>query len=209
MRRRFASAGLTVRRFDAIDGHGLAPDAIPLNLVHLQYDSTNNASLDPLVVPGMPCRLTPGELGCALSHIALWDQILSSRLKYAVVMEDDIDLFPAFSKKLGELVRSTQQWDVIYLGYQTVAERPAFAPSSELLSRPEYLFGTYGYAISRSGAERLMALLPVVGPLDVFLSAKFCEMAVWCATSPVLRYQAKSLYDSDVAHSAHISARRL
>ena len=62
---------------------------------------------------------------------------------------------------------------------------------------------TYGYAISRRGAERLLELLPVVGPLDVFLSSKFPELRVRCAVPPLVHCQPRSLDSSDIVRSAH------
>ncbi|MEO8549291.1 MAG: glycosyltransferase family 25 protein [Kofleriaceae bacterium] len=207
MIRRFRALDMTVERFSAIDGYAINVDEVSPQLLALQYDSTANAAWDPLVSPGIMCRLTPGEVGCTLSHIAVWDELLSRRERYAIVLEDDVDMssrFPAFANEVVERLRA---WDLIYFGYQTVAGDPAFHSSKEL-ARPRYLFGTYAYAISRSGAERIMSLLPVVGPLDVFLSTNFRRLSVWCTTSPLVNFQPRSMRDSDVVHSAHTDARR-
>jgi glycosyl transferase family 25 len=38
--------------------------------------------------------MTPGEIGCFLSHRALWNHIATSDLDYAVILEDDTVLLP-------------------------------------------------------------------------------------------------------------------
>lgn len=207
MTRRFLRERLNVTRFDAIDGGAIDPETLPPSLISLQYDTTENAGWDPLVRPGVVCRLTSGEVGCILSHLAVWDDLLSSRRANAIVLEDDVDLAPKFQAAAARLLRHRRSWDLIYLGYQTAGEPPAAIKDSGL-GKPEHLFGTFAYAISRRGAARLMALLPITGPLDVFLSSSFSRLAVWCAVPPLVQYQPRSMRDSDIAHSAHAFARR-
>ena len=201
MQRRFAQQRLSVHRVDAIDGRMVVPAKLPAPLVSLEYDSTPNAAWDTRVTPGVHCRLTAGEVDCILSHLSVWEQVLAARLPHAIVLEDDVDLAVGFLSRVQRLI-SARPWDVLYLGYLTTRAHPVMRPRAGV-ARPRYLFGTFGYAISRRGAERLLELLPVVGPLDVFLSSKFPELRVRCAVPPLVRCQPRSLESSDIVRSAH------
>ncbi|MFQ1042825.1 glycosyltransferase family 25 protein [Gilliamella sp. CG16] len=75
--------------FTAIDGRELDEDFIRSNV----YDYKN-------------CFLTRGEMGCALSHIGVYREIINRRLPYALIIEDDavldsrtVDFMSAFEKK--------------------------------------------------------------------------------------------------------------
>ncbi|MCX8588222.1 MULTISPECIES: glycosyltransferase family 25 protein [unclassified Gilliamella] len=73
----------------AIDGRELDENFINDNV----YDYKN-------------CFLTKGEIGCALSHIGVYKEIINRRLPYALIIEDDaifdsrtVDFMSAFEKK--------------------------------------------------------------------------------------------------------------
>lgn len=75
--------------FTAIDGRELDENFINDNV----YDYKN-------------CFLTKGEIGCALSHIGVYKEIINRRLPYALIIEDDavldsrtVDFMRAFEKK--------------------------------------------------------------------------------------------------------------
>lgn len=51
--------------------------------------------------------MTPGELGCAMSHIAALKRFLSSDEEYAIIFEDDvIERFEIDFQDLEKLIRS-------------------------------------------------------------------------------------------------------
>ncbi|VEU44811.1 unnamed protein product [Pseudo-nitzschia multistriata] len=45
----------------------------------LEWDTTGNAQWDRHVQPGITKRLTPGEIGCALSHASLWRELATGK----------------------------------------------------------------------------------------------------------------------------------
>lgn len=60
-----------------------------------------------LAVAGQLKALTPGELGCTLSHLAALRDFLQSEDEYAIVFEDDvIECFPIDLAQLNDLVTS-------------------------------------------------------------------------------------------------------
>lgn len=132
-------------RLDAVDG-GLSSERISANdseqvlqsEVALEWDSTKNAQYSSKVIPGKK-NLTPGEIGCALSHIALWRELAATnddgdndagKNSTMMVLEDDA----SFTKYRGKsrFAKAYQNaleqlpdggWDILYLGFSDRGER--------------------------------------------------------------------------------------
>jgi GR25 family glycosyltransferase involved in LPS biosynthesis len=198
---RLRRRGIVAERFLAIDGRRLAEDAVPASLLVREFDTTGAARHSSWLEGGRRRSLSAGEVGCALSHVALWDDLLVRGFASALVLEDDVDFARGFVARLGELVaRLPRRWDLVYLGFvpSTAPARP-WRPG---LTRPIYHFGTFAYLISRRGARRLLADLPVDEPIDTFLAARFGRLEVRCAEPPLVRPQPTARADSNVLHSA-------
>ena len=88
--RQFAAAGLAFERIEAVDGRTLAPE----ELERLAPDNRTD----------FYHRLTPGEIGCYLSHLRAIRAIVERGLPAAAVFEDDFQLRPGFADCLRELV---------------------------------------------------------------------------------------------------------
>lgn len=190
-----------IRRFDAIDGHeilskGMLPDA----QVSLDWDSTINARYSPKVTPGLR-NVTAGEIGCALSHIALWRQLVEQNGEdhCMLILEDDVEFtshrgtsrFRAAFKNAWEQLPSG--WGLLYLGFSSRGERIVLEQQNDNngrdrmnpkveLYKPEYGYHTHAYVITKSAASVLLSHLPVRGPLDVWLSDnQWFDIPVYCA----------------------------
>lgn len=64
------------------------------------------------------CALTPGEIGCALSHLYVYERMIKENLPYAMILEDDIilpDDFPELLEAIPESI-DVPQSKVITLG---------------------------------------------------------------------------------------------
>jgi GR25 family glycosyltransferase involved in LPS biosynthesis len=205
MAARLRNRALRAERFAAIDGRALEQNgelaALSRNLVVSEFDTSDNARWDASVRPGRRARLSAGGLGCALSHLAVWDDLLRRRRSAALVIEDDVDFARGFVGRLAALrARLPRRWDLAYLGY--VNTGPAPTPLADGLGIPRHLFGTFGYLISQRGARRLLERLPIDEPIDNFLAKQFASLEVVCAVPPLVVPQAASWRDSDVLHSA-------
>ncbi|KFV64072.1 putative inactive glycosyltransferase 25 family member 3, partial [Dryobates pubescens] len=120
--------------------------------------------------------LTKGEVGCFLSHYNIWREIVSRGLERSVVFEDDVRFEAAFPARLQrlmeELEEAQQDWDLIYLGRKQVnAEDEAPVEGVQNLVVAGYSYWTLAYAISRRGAQKLLAAKPLskMLPVDEFL----------------------------------------
>ena len=73
-----------------------------------QIDSSN---------PWWSRPLKYGEIGCALSHIRCWQDIVQTGTPTAIILEDDAVLTPWFLPRLvGEMPAALPHCDLLYLG---------------------------------------------------------------------------------------------
>ncbi len=118
--------------------------------------------------------LTPGELGCALSHQKIYRQIINDKLPYALIFEDDAEFSPDLPKVLSSLEPMIKPNDFIQLErcdvYHKRSARPLFGPY-RLVKPRMILYGSMcqsaGYIITKEAAARILSVnFPVYVPAD-------------------------------------------
>ena len=118
-----------------------------------------------------PRPLVAGEKGCYASHLRAAEHLLASNAPAHIVLEDDVLLSDAFLDVISAVARLPEGWDMIKFNCRD-RERPlarrALCPGHELIAyRRVPSMGT-GYAMSRCGAEKMLASrLPFGRPVDV------------------------------------------
>lgn len=82
-----------VKRFDAVDGREIMSESESTveDMPCLEWNATKNSRYDRHIVPPMTKQMSPGEVGCALSHIRLWRKLAESDDPRAtmLILEDD------------------------------------------------------------------------------------------------------------------------
>ncbi len=116
--------------------------------------------------------LTPGEIGCYISHLRAWQLILERGWDYAVVLEDDLVLGPEFPEALASLAALPAVWEVVKLTSGRLKPVVRQAPLGRFSLVDYYkvpmLFGAQ--AVSRTAAEKLLRTrIPFGRPADVDL----------------------------------------
>ena len=157
------------------------------------------------------CLLNVGELGCAMSHRAVWIDIVKHKYKRAIVFEDDITLENNFNQKLSETLNNLpSDFDLFYLD---IAVRPhelsdtKFFPPDFWLSKfsntssPYYakiksdnknITSTHAYVITYDSAEKLLKKTKYIHvPIDA--SMMFSELKLYISKKKLLT---GSLYNS-------------
>lgn len=104
-------------------------------------------------------QLTPGMIGCYLSHYAIFKQIVEENIPYAVIFEDDANIHPRiYSKKIQSIVEPDgtypNDWDIILLGHWC----KTCVPVTNDYTSVKYFWGLHGYMVSQQGAQKLIAL---------------------------------------------------
>lgn len=153
-----------VRRFPAVDGRTLSDSEILSNTTFVARHF-----------------LTPGIIGCYLSHRALWERIAQSSAPWQIVMEDDVLLSEQFLLKMKNILRELEtctetqdyQWDVLLLGalgsvhpkgrhgfnriasYMAGNQRTA-RRISKSVHVPRRPMGMHAYVLTKRGAQKLL-----------------------------------------------------
>ncbi|MBL6734509.1 MAG: glycosyltransferase family 25 protein [Shewanellaceae bacterium] len=121
-----------------------------------------------------PVKLSAGEIGCYLSHIQCWQQLIEQDLDFALILEDDALLPDNLHLYLTQASHYPKDWDYIELSssrrcrpaYATVADFDAF----KLVKRKQLHATTTGQLVSRQGAIKLQRhALPMKRPIDIDL----------------------------------------
>ena len=135
--------------FKAVNGQALDIDALPA------YAKTRRRLF-------FGRDLTKGEIGCLLSHKAVYQHIVDNNIDRAIILEDDVFIEPAFPQIIREIIQSPVKWDVIrFLAYDKVQKigRDVFALPSKphVLARiPTTSGGAYCYMVNQKAARAFL-----------------------------------------------------
>lgn len=117
-------------------------------------------------------EMRPGEIGCAISHIAAWSLAKSRSWSNVLVLEED---FKAEGPTLApeQFERLPPDWDMIYLGRNPL--RPDRRVIDAHLVKPGASYTSHAYVLSAGGIDKLLAqrLERCLIPLDEFLIATY------------------------------------
>jgi glycosyl transferase family 25 len=159
MRAQLNPLGVPFRFFDAVDGRKLEFSRI-----------REVAPKGGINYSGL---LTPAEVGCAMSHLAVIRQIAEQDDEYAIVLEDDVLIMPGFRKFAHEeYLRSLPRFDILQLdGSHLTKPRFAFKVACfgeyEFRALPTSHHSMYALIYAREAARRLSASLSIVtAPID-------------------------------------------
>ncbi len=162
-----------LRQFAAVDAASVWPDARAL---------VTEAALARLaVVERRGFRQTHGELsskgaiGCALSHMCIWLDILydsaTSASQRYLVMEDDTLLPTRLLASLNKTLQGVPtDWDILLLGCRF--PRPSMVTKHTTHVDTRLFQGTHAYLVSKAAVSKIFAngALPVGVQIDAFLS---------------------------------------
>lgn len=188
------------RRFSAIDARYYKGPPNPAELL------TNYTLADQLFVEPNPLltddmnfknqhvEMTPQEVAVALSHIGVWKTVAESDASYTLVLEDDVYFRRGFAryfeKAWVDLMQTSGQnhtFDILYMSYKEVQTQSQRKSVSDLVFRPNGgLWQLSGYVLSKQGAEKLLDLLPVRGPVDLWINHQFNLIDVFATQKSIV-----------------------
>ncbi|MFM2128991.1 MAG: hypothetical protein RL477_537 [Pseudomonadota bacterium] len=150
MTERLEAIGLPFTVVEAVVGAGLDLDACA------HYDGPRRRRF-------FGRDMTPGEVGCLLSHRAIMQRMIDENLPAAVILEDDVIFEPDFPDVLRALTGGGRRWDIIrFLGSEKIYRlgRRLIAPlvGRYWLARiPGTHGGAHAYLLSQDAARALLA----------------------------------------------------
>ena len=186
-----ALLGLT-RRFSAVDARYVDIEAADSD-VKTTYFLSDQLRVEPVAALADAARLealvvemTSEEVAVALSHIAVWRLVAAGDVAYTLVLEDDAYFRRDFARMMdaawGALAEQTEPArtvDLLYVSYSEARTGEKPSRPTGLVRRPDRgIWQLSGYVLSRAGAQKLLAMLPARGPIDLWLNLKFDQLDV-------------------------------
>jgi len=180
-------------------------------IVSTTWNSSLNCKYDTRTLPAT-LTMSNGERGCSMSHAILWHACASSGDDTPMlILEDDAVLSPNFVARTRKLIArveaavpAEERTVLLYLGGDVMAWRKE-EDALQLgygLRECEYVYQTSSYILWPAAARKLLTLLPVDGPADVYLSRLLLERklrALMCR--PRLVCQAAPYENGDIDHT--------
>ena len=155
------AVGVEYERFAAIEGKSLQPEEI-----NKYYNDKNAQRL-------LGKSMSRGEIGCVLSHIGIYKQMIAQKLPFALILEDDAYALPPL-KDILEVYEKTMDPDkaiITFLGEGAPVmghvERIYLPFSVYSLGKVNGGFRAHAYIISLKAAKKILDFaLPIETPID-------------------------------------------
>ncbi|OLY80864.1 putative inactive glycosyltransferase 25 family member 3 [Smittium mucronatum] len=107
--------------------------------------------------------ISPGAIGCWLSHRELWSRIVEENIKSALIFEDDVDLASGFNEKLSSVMSQLSSknvyWDILYVGhcYQRTSLQEPIITNPVIVQASSSPVCMHAYGLSFGGAKKLLS----------------------------------------------------
>ena len=112
--------------------------------------------------------LSRGAVGCYLSHLSLYKNIVNSNYKYGIIFEDDSEMIEDFYKNMEEgLNKIPNNWDILLLGHICIK-----CDINTEYTKVHRFWGTHSYIIKKESAAKLLKYLdkPLSKQIDADMS---------------------------------------
>ena len=171
--------------------------------------------------------LARSEIGCSLSHLSVYQQMVDNNIPYALIFEDDIEIKPDFVTLVTRLVETvlkddhSDNKDVILLGYYQGRQgarvvalpgcsfygRTPLGSSYKLQIPVEPAAGTHGYVITLGGAQKILDHNKIISfPIDYYTGRNTGCISVALVYPPVvvLHDELSSDEQSNISHDRNL-----
>lgn len=138
------------------------------------------------------CALTPGEIGCALSHLSIYADLIQNQLDYALILEDDAVLYRSLKETLAAIKPCiSKKKPEIYILSSIDNYNPLIAKKAgETVNFYRMAYGSrsHGYIINNSAAQLIINHnLPVKFEADRWtLYRDIFSLQIWCRDREII-----------------------
>ena len=167
--------------------------------------------------------LTKGEVACFMSHVFLWEKMITESIPHMAIFEDDIYLGENVKEFLSDASWIDQSWNLVKI--EEFTQKVALGqkiktfnsdPDRALFELRSKNLGTAGYILSLHGAKQLISYIQSLDKLialDHLMFEKLIHdniLAV-CQMKPALCIQDVTLYSTkdSVRFASHLYKERL
>jgi GR25 family glycosyltransferase involved in LPS biosynthesis len=184
-------------RLDRKDNISSLCSSVKLSFKFFEGSFINNRQiLKPYFTDRSVRCLSHGALGCALSHIRLWQKIAKSEEGLYLIFEDDVFFSMSFMNSLGMLANSyPYDCDLFFLGSRNNRPRDILYITETMFARcfnPR--MGAFAYALTPNGARKILSLLI---PIDLLCGGIDTALGILVRNKALKSYQ---FYPTQVFH---------
>lgn len=149
---------------------------------------------------------TNSIIGCAMSHIKIYEDIINKGYKNALILEDDIyicnDFYDVLNKAFEEL---PEDYDILYLGALGLASKEKYYDVNIILKLfkkkkkyinnnkfknifvPEFPLGTHAYIISNKGCKILLKyLIKIYFHIDWLINLNINKLNIYLTNKKIV-----------------------
>ena len=161
--------GIPFERFPAVDGNGIINQELYFNKKRFKLECLHD--------------VVPGEVGCSLSHIKIWRRIVDSKIPFALVLEDDVDLdkeLPCFLSSQEFKKADFLKLDFDPDKYTGSQPKTIQAIGKEVIECDLAPYSAAGYIISKKAASIFLSSTKnMYYPIDLlpWYTSRFCIQA--------------------------------
>lgn len=152
-------AGFEFERVQAVDGAKL-----DMSELYKHFDQRLNRQQYHKI-------LTPGEIGCYLSHRKVWQRIVDENLDFGIVLEDDFINRTDIKVLINDIAQINCPWHCIKLAEYPIKRKAVFSQkigNANLVTYNKVPARTCAQVISLTGAKHLLAMSEKFGrPVDI------------------------------------------
>jgi glycosyl transferase, family 25 len=187
--------GVKYKRFVAVDGYEVKLKNLKTQELFTGYDiKKGNKKIDfdtsyqvfcpNFTIEYIPVKiknhinefLTAGEFGCYCSHMEIWNEIITNKIPYALIFEDDVILKRNFGANLDKVIANIPPvWDLIFLyfiGKKNTSQTNVYN-LVELDQDQQKISASVAYFISNKGSRKLLKEMSLFSiPLDHEISKR-------------------------------------
>ncbi|MFM5621439.1 glycosyltransferase family 25 protein [Aeromonas veronii] len=161
--RQMSHLGIDFEFFDAVDGKSLPSDRLTKVDFNLARETCGH-------------DLSLGEVGCAMSHINIYEVMVERNIPRCVILEDDIYVHMHFKAIVNEVINKNSS-DIVFLHHGKAKHLPIYSSLPEGYRLAKYLtpsknsqrgiISTGGYILTLAGAHKLLKIAyPIRMPAD-------------------------------------------
>lgn len=179
---------------DGVYGGGLSEG----ELKNLVYDYPN-------------CFMTKGEIGCALSHLKIYQKTVDEDIPYALILEDDTLFdteFPKYLKEIENFLSQKLNFELVCLMYQgdKYLKNLNLETNKRIsLYKMRAGTGTYGYVITKAAAKKLLkSNTPIILEADCWIQyLKLCGLNLYCLDKDIVKTSDSDGLNSSIGSDRH------
>lgn len=169
-------------RMNAVDGSEIDISRIPLS-------ETAKGELKQIETTGFRSKhyqLTRGAIGCYLSHVKVWKDIVEKNHKNALIFEDDAKIPVNMNERIMKSMKGVpDDWDVLLFGFHCKE-----CKNMRTYRKVDRFILLHCYAISYSGIIKMLktnSLFPITQQIDSYMSELSPEILnIYTVRNPII-----------------------